>query len=71
MQICYGELDWPDEYSKQRFLRGEFLNAVAEYQPGVCESLYCEPLAMFGKLDSADPNLGLADFTIRIKSTGE
>lgn len=50
MQICYGELDWPDDYSKRRFLRDEFLKAVAECEPGVCEALYGEPLILFGKL---------------------
>jgi len=70
MQICYGELDWPDEYSKRRFLRGQFLNAVAEYAPEVCESLYGEPLILFGKLNSYDPTLSWQDFTIAAKPTG-
>lgn len=70
MQICYGELDWPDEYSKRRFLRGEFLNAVAVYEPGVCESLYGEPLVLFGKLKCYDRNLSWGDFIVD-KTTDE
>jgi hypothetical protein len=71
MQICYGELDWPDEYSKRRFLRGEFLNAVAVYEPGVCESLYGEPLVLFGKWDGYDRNLSWKDLTIAAKAGDE
>lgn len=70
MQICYGELDWPDEYSKRRFLRGEFLNAVAEYEPGVCETLYSEPLVLFGKLYGDDHNLSWEEYMISAKPTG-
>src|SRR6185295_2464710 len=70
VQICYGELDWPDEYSKRRFLRGEFLNAVAEYEPGVCEALYGEPLRLFGELGGYDPTLSWEDFAITTKPTG-
>lgn len=44
-------MDWPDDYSKRRFLRDEFLKTVAECEPGVCEALYGEPLILFGKLE--------------------
>ena len=70
MQICYGELDWPDDYSKCRFLRSEFLNAVAEYEPEVCEQLYGEPLVLFAKLDGYDPTLSWEDFVIAAKPNG-
>ena len=70
MQICYGELDWPDEYSKCRFLRSEFLNAVAEYEPEVCEELYREPLVLFGKLDGYDLTLSWENFASATKPTG-
>jgi hypothetical protein len=70
VQICYGELDWPDEYSKCRFLRSEFLNAVAEYEPEACEKLYGEPLVLFDKLDSYDRTLSWEDFAIAAKPTG-
>jgi hypothetical protein len=59
--ICYGELDWPDEYSRRRFLRDQFLNTVAEYEPGVCQALYGEPLVLFEKLDGHD-HLSWEDF---------
>ena len=70
MQICYGELDWPDEYSKCRFLRSEFLNAVAEYQPEVCQELYGEPLVLFGRLNGSDATLSWEDFAIAATPTG-
>ncbi len=70
MQICYGELDWTDEYSKCRFLRSEFLNAVAEYKPEVCQELYGEPLVLFGRLNGSDPTLTWEDFAIAATPTG-
>ena len=62
MQICYGEFDWHDEYSKRRFVRAEFLNSVAEYEPTVCEALYGEPLVRFDELDGYDRTLSWKDF---------
>jgi len=70
MQICYGEFDWPDEYSKRRFLRGEFMNAVAEHEPEVCKSLYGGPLVLFSRLKCYDRNLSWEDF-MADKTTGE
>jgi hypothetical protein len=64
MQPCYGELDWPDEYSKIRFLREEFLNAVARYEPKVCETLYGEPLILFGRLHREQQTLDWEKFGI-------
>lgn len=69
MQTCYGELDWSDEYSKRRFLRAEFLKAVAEYEPGVCEALYGEPLVLFGKLEGYDQTIGWEDFEMAADPT--
>ena len=69
MQICYGELDWPDEYSKQRFLRDEFLKAVAKYEPGICEALYSEPLVLFGKLEGYDQTIDWEHFEMAADPT--
>jgi hypothetical protein len=63
-------LDWSDEYSKRRFLRDEFLNAVAEYEPRVCESLYGEPLVLFGKLEDYEQTIGWEDFEMAADPTG-
>jgi hypothetical protein len=70
VQICYGELDWSDEYSKRRFLRAEFLKAVARIEPDVCEALYGEPLILFAKLGGNDQTLGWEDFEMAADPTG-
>jgi hypothetical protein len=69
LQICYGELDWPDDYSKRRFLRDEFLKAVAECELGVCEALYGEPLILFGKLEGNDQTLSWENFEMAADPT--
>jgi hypothetical protein len=69
VQICYGELDWPDDYSKRRFLRDEFLKAVAECESGVCETLYGEPLVLFGKLDGYEQTIDWEHFEMSADQT--
>lgn len=69
MQICYGELDWRDEYSKRRFLRDEFLKAVAECEPDVCDALYGEPLVLFGKLEGYDQTIDWEHFEMAADPT--
>jgi len=71
VQVSYGELDWPDEYSKRRFLRGEFLDAVSKYEPRVCETLCSEPLALFGRLHGDEQTLAWKDFANIVNPTSE